>query len=1049
MRHGISMNKINSEFREYGIIPWWCWTGRMKKSEMFRQMKSLKEQGVDEFFVLPFYGLEYPRFLEKSWFDYIAFTLECCKKLNMKFWIYDDLNWPSGTAGGKLLREHPEYRTRYLRKHQESVEPGKFFYFRNGGDPLAFFIREKGTVCWQKTELDSSHYYQNETKKEVEVICFYIQFFNNILLSSCGAEGVRAQRGLFDALNQDAVKCWMSYIHERYYQLFGDEFGGIIRGFFFDEPYAGIFSGAERELPLPWTPGLEKIFTEKYGYDLIKNLPLIFESEENGKEKVRNDFWELITSLMENSFGRTLGKWCEEHGVMATGHAIADEIDYTMLRRMCNGEIHRFMKHIQAPGMDMLDVQSPFREHPNPVLYGLRKGIERNYIFTAKQASSTGRYSKSDRVMAECMTVCDFNTDLNDAKIVMEWLACCGINLLCDSGFIYTMSQSRKRALSNKHFTQPWFREYHKLSELSRRISAFGAQLLETEIAVFVPETAIRCVVPQISDMLPWGRLNGENENIPESMLTVIDSLAVNHIDFELLFEDILQNGTADDGTLNVPQSKFRIIILPYTPVLTSACAEKLSEFLKSGGSVIFAGCRPEALPDGALRDDIREFFNKCPLIENAVYENKQFASELTEIIRRTVGAPSYIISGENSEKVFSAMRTSSCGKRTLMLSNQGYDTAKCHVETFFNSSIYAESPATGAQWMPEVTVGENRMTISFDLKVEQSVFLRFDDKKDLSDTEIPVEFSELDSCRSITGKWKYSFDKGNCVQLPFEMGFCGNEDFSEPDKAVYTAQTSRDGIYNLIFSAEEYPFIFLRSTFEVAQGVPLTDLSLIADSDDCREVYLNGKKCPAGSHFTLWDHLNMKFDLSGNVRYGSNTLVILMRAEKWHSQKYLTPSNQLCSLNSIEALVIYGEFAAEIKDRRTILKAPAQELKTGDIRKQGFSQYIGDVCYETDFIWNENTECRAITIPEASASAVEVLLNGRSLGTKVWGPLVFDCRNFLKEGKNHLQVRCAGSIGALLRRRYSDFASLYKPLGIFRDPIITTIKNKRGIKRS
>ena len=76
------------------------------------------------------------------------------------------------------------------------------------------------------------------------------------------------------------------------------------------------------------------------------------------------------------------------------------------------------------------------------------------------------------------------------------------------------------------------------------------------------------------------------------------------------------------------------------------------------------------------------------------------------------------------------------------------------------------------------------------------------DDEKDLSATETPIEFSELDfnSCCNIEGKWKYSLDKGNCVQLPFEIGFCGNEDFSNPDKAVYTAQTSRDGIYNLIF---------------------------------------------------------------------------------------------------------------------------------------------------------------------------------------------------------------------------------------------------------
>ena len=1046
------MNKKYNKFSDYGLIPWWCWTGKMKKSEMLRQMKAMKEQGIDEFFILPFYALEYPRFLEKSWFDYIDFTLQSCKKLNMKLWIYDDLNWPSGTAGGKLLKEHPEYRTRYLRKHQETIESGKFFYFRNGGDPLAFFIRKKGTDCWQKTELDSSHYWQNQTDKEVEVICFYIQFFNNILLSSSGAEGINPQRGLFDALNPDAVKCWIGYIYEQYYQLFGDDFGNTIRGFFFDEPYAGIFSGAERELPLPWTPGLEKMFYEKYGYDLIENLPLIFESETENKEKVRNDYWEIITFLMENSFGKILGEWCEKHGVISTGHAIADEIDYTSLRRMCNGEIHRFMKHIQAPGMDMLDVQSPFREHKNPVLYGLSKGIERNYIFTAKQASSTGRYSKSARVMAECMTVCDFNTDLNDAKIVMEWLACCGINLLCDSGLIYTISQSRKRALSNKHFTQPWFNEYHQLSELSRRISAFAAQLLETEIAVLVPETTIRSTIPQISNMIPWGRPSGENANIPESMLTVIDSLARNHIDFELLFEDILQDGTVDSGILNVPQSQFRIIILPWTSVLTSACAEKLADFLKKGGNVIFVGCRPQAMPDGAFSEEIKKLFSQCPLLENAVYANKEFALQLTALINKLPGAPTFSISGTNSENVFSAMRTSTCGEKTLFLTNQGYSAAECRITTRFNSNVYAESADTGKQWIPDIITTKDGMTISFDLPFEQSVFLRFSDKRELQNTAIPTEFSELDmtSCRTINGKWDYSLNKWNCVQLPFELGFCGNEDFSDPDKAVYTAQSSRDGIYNLIFSAEEYPFVFLRSTFEVEKGVSLSDLSLIADSDDCREVYLNGKKCSAGTPFTLWDHLNLKFDLSEHAQYGKNTIAILMRAEKWHSSKYLTPTNQLCSLNSIEPLVLYGNFAAEIQDRNTILKVLPSEIKNGDIRKQGFAQYIGDICYETDFVWNEDIKHRVISIPEVSSSATEVILNGKSLGTKVWGPYTFECGNFLKKGKNNLVIRCAGSLGALLRRRYSDFASLYKELGIFRDPIITTtITNKRGNKRS
>ena len=1043
MRRAISMSKKLSPFREYGMIPWWCWTGHMKKPEMYRQMKAMKEQGIDEFFVLPYFALEYPRFLEKSWFDYMAFTLETCKKLDMRLWIYDDLNWPSGTAGGRMTKEHPEYRTRYLRKIQEMIEPGKQFYFRSGGDPLAFFTREKGMSDWQRTTLDSSHFWLNETGNEIEVLCLYIQFFNNTMLSSSGAEGTWAQRGLFDPLNPEAVKCWMGYIHERYYELFRDEFGKTIRGFFFDEPYACSFSGAERELPLPWTPGLDEMFRKKYGYDLIGKLPLIYENEGAEKEKVRCDYWELITSLMENGFGKILGDWCEKRGVIATGHAIADEIDYTVLRRMCNGEIHRFMKHIQAPGMDLLDVQSPFREHPNPVLYGLRKGIERNYIFTAKQASSTGRYSGAARVMAECMTVCSFNTALNDAKIVMEWLACCGINLMDDSGFIYTMSQSRKRALSNKHFTQPWFKEYHQLSDLVRRISAFAAQPLETEIAVLTPETTIRATVPQISSMIPWGRLTGEDENLPESMLTVLDSLARNHIDFELLFEDILEEGTVGSGILDVPNCKFRIIILPWTKILTPASAEKLAEFLRKGGTVIFAGCRPCSLSNGPLTDEMKTLFGNCLLLENAVYENKEFAGKLTNAIRNVPGAPEFRISGKNSENVFSAMRSDD-ETRTLFLTNQGHVSAECEVGTDFELNFFAEMPDSGEQWIPEFSSVEKGMKISVMLQPEQSVFLRFSKKnKDFKENKKPVTMTvpTEEKMLNLSNEWSYSLNKGNCVQLPFELGFCGNEDFSDPDKAVYTAQCSRDGIYNLIFSEEEYPFVFLRSTFTLNEGVPLKGLSLVADSDDCREVYLNGKKCPAGKPFTLWDHLNLRFDLSGEAEYGENTIVILMHAEKWHSARYQTPSNQLCSLNSIEPLVLYGDFAAEIKDRTTILNPMPSKILTGDFLKQGFPHFIGEVTYHTDFEWEGELKNQAIRIPEFSCTAMEILLNGKSLGCRVWGPGIFACGKYLKRGKNRLEIRCSGSLGALLRRRYSDSPSLYKPIGIFQKPTIVKIK--------
>ena len=72
-----------AEFRDFGPVPWWSWTGNLKKPEMLRQLDMIKNAGVDEFFIYAIIGLEYPRFLEDSWFDYVGFILKEAEKRNM------------------------------------------------------------------------------------------------------------------------------------------------------------------------------------------------------------------------------------------------------------------------------------------------------------------------------------------------------------------------------------------------------------------------------------------------------------------------------------------------------------------------------------------------------------------------------------------------------------------------------------------------------------------------------------------------------------------------------------------------------------------------------------------------------------------------------------------------------------------------------------------------------------------------------------------------------------------------------------------------------
>ena len=42
--------------------------------------------------------------------DLSAGAVAEAKRLGLHFWIYDEYNWPSGIAGGKVLRDHPEFQ---------------------------------------------------------------------------------------------------------------------------------------------------------------------------------------------------------------------------------------------------------------------------------------------------------------------------------------------------------------------------------------------------------------------------------------------------------------------------------------------------------------------------------------------------------------------------------------------------------------------------------------------------------------------------------------------------------------------------------------------------------------------------------------------------------------------------------------------------------------------------------------------------------------------------------------------------------------------------
>ncbi|PNV78980.1 MAG: hypothetical protein C0179_08120, partial [Fervidicoccus sp.] len=106
-------NDMEREFQnptsEYRLAPFWFLNRDLKDEELVRQIKEMHEKGVDGFILHARHGLLTP-YLSEEWFDRIRTCIETAKKLDMKAYLYDENNWPSGNADGKIVRENPSFR---------------------------------------------------------------------------------------------------------------------------------------------------------------------------------------------------------------------------------------------------------------------------------------------------------------------------------------------------------------------------------------------------------------------------------------------------------------------------------------------------------------------------------------------------------------------------------------------------------------------------------------------------------------------------------------------------------------------------------------------------------------------------------------------------------------------------------------------------------------------------------------------------------------------------------------------------------------------------
>jgi len=539
-------------------------------------------------------------------FESLRNTITELKARGRQIWIYDELGYPSGNAGGRVLDGHPEYQVWAL--------------------SCRAFIPENDMV-------------RVEVKQNQVEGCFAFQTKNDILVSAGAIDLTKeARNGSFswhapgynwkvclferyqpdtwkrhnvsrrnvNIMDKNAIARFIEITHERYAEELGTQLQDV-ELFFTDEPQFGatepwIYGKKEAPPAVQWCDELPIAFEEKKGYPVARALPALFNNMGPETGRFRYDFYDVQSDLVaENYFGQ-IQDWCKEHGVLSSGHLLLEE---SLLHHlMWTGSFVKNWSRMDLPGVDLL-LSDPSKVDPELAKLSLPGDDPRyktmggwhdasvlvNEDFSCKMAASIARLTGKQGVFTESFALSQ-NATLPRVKGVTAWQFASGITHMSTYGIQNELSAE----------------DFEDFSDFAGRLAFFCRQGQPvSDVAVLLPEAAVWAAYnPPDGGLFPhYIKCNPDAVHIDHVFRETCHQLSAHQRDFEIISENLLQDAAIEDGKINLAGQSFSFLILPEARMLQMETLEKVEEFIKAGGYVAFVGSLPTQNPEKGLDEDM------------------------------------------------------------------------------------------------------------------------------------------------------------------------------------------------------------------------------------------------------------------------------------------------------------------------------------------------------------------------------------------------------------------------------------------------------------
>jgi hypothetical protein len=521
-----------------------------------------------------------------------------------------------------------------------------------------------------------------------------------------------------------------------------------------------------------WTGDMRDEFIRRRGYDLFPYLPLllfktgamgnvtdfhysvatdpVFERE---TRRIRYDFEITKAEMLEERFLKAFATWCSEIGVRSRMQAYGRgffPLESSMIADIPEAEswTMNWLKH-------RIGEEMPENDY--------RRG--RAYTMINKYVSSAahlkGRRLVSCEEMTDTYTV--FNTSLENLKIGSDQSIISGITHSIFHGFNYSPPEApypgwiRYGGYFNEK--NNWWRHFHLLNEYKARLSSV---LQNCEMYADI------AILPPIADM--WRLIGMQNEPFPsilhaDYLSLVWEAIVKNGSGCDYISERILESAECNKGYMHYGSRRYHTIFLVQVESINPASAERLFEFVRSGGKVFCIGSVPCQSPgwlDHEQKDEaVATVFRKMRQLPENFFllekPEKDFIGWYATI-KETYGISAYM-SVENPDPYLMQIRyRDDNGSDFFFIVNSSLHNSQ-KTRLLFNRDIYSSRHCS--VWNPETgtrgrVVLESDGGISLDIGPAESILFVFDSEKIRSEWK-PLPASGIDTYEIAEG-WRAEF---------------------------------------------------------------------------------------------------------------------------------------------------------------------------------------------------------------------------------------------------------------------------------------------------